>query len=246
MGLDVADDHVGAALLAPLALVEHGERLADARRGAEVDAQRAPRSRPAHGDGHQPSCRPTDSRCAQPASIGATSSRARLSSSTLTPGSPRMPSGRSCVWSSTRRSTSSSRGPARRGDAGRLEAGVAHRDLRVEAGARRGHGVDGHQRVGAEAVLVAVGGDPLGDRGEEVGVGRAEVGAARRAGVVARRRRPTGGGGSTAGDVNGWPISADPTTAPSRSISEPLAVSPTADLGDRRSRRAGRRGRRRR
>ena len=42
VGLDVADDDVGAALLAPPALVEHGEGLADARRGAEVDAQRRP------------------------------------------------------------------------------------------------------------------------------------------------------------------------------------------------------------
>ena len=36
--LDVADHDVGAALLAAAALVEHGERLAHARRGPEVDA----------------------------------------------------------------------------------------------------------------------------------------------------------------------------------------------------------------
>ena len=41
VGLDEADDDVGAALAAPMPLVEHGERLADARRRAEVDAHRA-------------------------------------------------------------------------------------------------------------------------------------------------------------------------------------------------------------
>ena len=39
VGLDEADDDVGAALVAPPALVEHREGLADARRGAEIDAQ---------------------------------------------------------------------------------------------------------------------------------------------------------------------------------------------------------------
>ncbi len=39
--LDEADDDVGPALSAPMRFVEHGERLADARRGAEVDAQGA-------------------------------------------------------------------------------------------------------------------------------------------------------------------------------------------------------------
>ena len=41
VGLDEADDDVGAALVAAPALVEHGEGLAHARRGAEVDAQLA-------------------------------------------------------------------------------------------------------------------------------------------------------------------------------------------------------------
>ena len=39
VGLDEADDDVGAALGAPAALVEHGERLADAGRRAQVDAE---------------------------------------------------------------------------------------------------------------------------------------------------------------------------------------------------------------
>ena len=43
--LDVGDDHVGAALPAPVALVEHGEGLADTCRGAEVDPQLAAAAR---------------------------------------------------------------------------------------------------------------------------------------------------------------------------------------------------------
>ena len=42
VGLDEADDHVGAALRAPPALVEHGVGLAHARRRTEVDAQLSP------------------------------------------------------------------------------------------------------------------------------------------------------------------------------------------------------------
>ncbi len=45
MCLDVGDDHVGAALTAAVALVEHGKRLADASRGAEVDPQLAAAAR---------------------------------------------------------------------------------------------------------------------------------------------------------------------------------------------------------
>ena len=39
VGLDEADDDIGASLVAAPALVEHGERLADAGSSAEVDAQ---------------------------------------------------------------------------------------------------------------------------------------------------------------------------------------------------------------
>jgi hypothetical protein len=42
VGLDIADDHVLAPLTAPPAFVEHGEGLADARSGAEIDPQPAP------------------------------------------------------------------------------------------------------------------------------------------------------------------------------------------------------------
>ncbi len=45
VGLDVGDDDVGAALAAAVAFVEHGERLADAGRGAEVDPQLAAAAR---------------------------------------------------------------------------------------------------------------------------------------------------------------------------------------------------------
>ena len=44
VGLDDADDDVGAAVVAPPALAEHRVGLADARRRAEVDAERAPRA----------------------------------------------------------------------------------------------------------------------------------------------------------------------------------------------------------
>src|SRR5262249_5618822 len=37
--LDEGRDHIGAPRRAPTTLVEHGERLADARRGAEVDPE---------------------------------------------------------------------------------------------------------------------------------------------------------------------------------------------------------------
>ena len=41
VGLDEADDHVGATIATAPALVEHGEGLADARGGTDVDAQLA-------------------------------------------------------------------------------------------------------------------------------------------------------------------------------------------------------------
>ena len=79
--------------------------------------------------------------------------------------------------------------------------------------------------VGGEAVLLAVGGDPLLDGGEQVGVQRAEVRARAGGAVVAVTgcRRPgvevLGGG-----EVLAEQLAADDLT-PSRSISEPLAWS---------------------
>ena len=71
VGLDEADDDVGAALVPAPALVEHREGLADAGGGAEVDAQLAPRP---------------SSTCLRPSW-----SSARFSSSTFTACSPRKP-----------------------------------------------------------------------------------------------------------------------------------------------------------
>ena len=72
----------------------------------------------------------------------ASSSRARLSSSTFTPGSPRKPRrGRRCA----RRSAlehAVERQPADRGDPVRLDPGVGLRDVRVDAGRRVGDRVD--------------------------------------------------------------------------------------------------------
>ena len=99
VGLDEADDDVGAALVAPPALVEHRERLADAGRRSEVDAE-------------LPACHRR-----QPTVTDSWSS-ARLSSSTLTPGSPRKPSERPSVWSSielVHLGERDARAPARRG-----------------------------------------------------------------------------------------------------------------------------------
>ena len=70
-------------------------------------------------------------------------SSARLSSSTLTPGSPRKPSERPSVLSSISCSTARAAGCADGGDAARLELGVGRRDVRVDARARRRHRVDG-------------------------------------------------------------------------------------------------------
>ncbi len=88
-------------------------------------------------------------------------SSARLSSSTLTPGSPRKPSERPSVCSSTSASTSVESQAALVGDPRRLQPRVRRRDVRVEARARRRDGVDRYARVGGEAVLARGRRDPL-------------------------------------------------------------------------------------
>ena len=119
------DHHVGAATVSPPALVEHGEGLAHARRSPEVDAQVAAghdgslRTAGDHDRGHDRVAR----------------SRARLSSSTFTPGSPSTP-GRARVGVGVdqvvdRRPAE----PTRPRHPRSLEAGVGHRDLRIHAGA---------------------------------------------------------------------------------------------------------------
>ena len=71
VGLDDRDDDVLAGVEQPSALLEHGEGLADAGRGAE----------------HHPE--PTSSPCQPVSRIQLSRDRARLSSSTFTVGSPR-------------------------------------------------------------------------------------------------------------------------------------------------------------
>ena len=61
-----------------------------------------------------------------------------------------------------------------------LESGVGDGDVRVEARARCGHGIDGTWCVRSRPFDVAVGVDALGDGGQELGVGRSEVGCAGR------------------------------------------------------------------
>ena len=184
--LDEPDDDVGAPLAPPVPLVEHGERLADARRGTEVDAQRAP-----------------------PGSAG------RATSPSVT--TPSVSSRREVQLEHVDARVAEDRRAARSvgvlvdegehlvdvdaalgGDPGRLQPGVAHRDVRVEPGARRGHGVDGHEHVGAEPVLARGRRRPARRRwrGSRGSSGRGWSRSTRRR--RSRRRPPTGGGGSTA------------------------------------------------
>ena len=128
VGLDVADHDVGAALGPPPALVEHGEGLAHARRGAEVDPQRAPA--------------PWSERTT---AIRRARSRARLSSSTFTPGLAEEPERPAVgVVVDQVRARRSSVEAAGVGHPGGLEAGVGDRDVGVDARARGGDRVDGH------------------------------------------------------------------------------------------------------
>ncbi len=101
VGLDEADDDVGAPRGPPPPLVEHRERLADAGRGAEVDPQ----------DALAASSRTPRPQCAPAPDLG---SSARLSSSTLTFGSPRKPSWRPSVWSATSARTAATGSPRSR------------------------------------------------------------------------------------------------------------------------------------
>ena len=158
------------------------------------------------------------------------SSSARLSSSTLTPGSPKKPSERPSVLlvdQLLRRSSSgSSRTAAIRA---RLELRVGGRDVRVDARAR---GRDRVDRDVADREARVVRPLELEDRARappdvlgEVRVRRAEVGEGR------RRRRCTAGAVAegrsmeVARLVNSWAASREPTTLPSRSIRLPSALS---------------------
>ena len=172
VGLEVADDDVGAAFLAPPALVEHGEGLADAWRGAEVHAKRSACHR-------------------RPACYRASASSARLSCSTFTAFSPRHAQraiSRMNVHEGDDRALAE---VASAGDPSCLREGVGNGDVGVETRPRCRHGIDRDLRVGGEAVEVPVGDDPVGDGVEKLRVRRSEVAAAAGGGVVAvpSRRR---------------------------------------------------------
>ncbi len=89
-------------------------------------------------------------------------SRARFSSSTFTPGSPRKPSERPSVLSSISSLTRSSGDAARLGDAVGLDAGVGLGDVGIDAGGRVGDRVDRH--------VAAVEAGRVGPLEREVGV----------------------------------------------------------------------------
>ncbi|OIQ86261.1 hypothetical protein GALL_319020 [mine drainage metagenome] len=104
--LDEAHHHVGATVLAAVGLVEHRVRLPDARRRTEVDGQP-----PGPGG-----CRLGHAELAV-AAHGAIVVRARLSASTSTRGSPRIPSVRPwtcCSTSAATRATGRPRAAATR------------------------------------------------------------------------------------------------------------------------------------
>ena len=110
-------------------------------------------------------------------------------------------------------------------------------------GARRGDGVDRDQRVGRQAVLLAVGGDALLDRREQIGIGRAEVRArAGRAVVAGAGRRRAGVEVLRSGERLADQLAADDDAV----ALDQRAVGLVAerDLADRRARAAGRRRRR--
>ena len=129
------------------------------------------------------------------------SSSARLSSSTFTPGSPKMPSERPSVASSISSLDALLGEAALLGDARGLELGVGRRDVRVDARAGRRDGVDGdvadleaglYGRFEREDRRRALARPPC-----EVGVGRAEVGEGRGRRRCTRAPWRTGAGGST-------------------------------------------------
>ena len=122
------------------------------------------------------------------------SSSARLSSSTLTPGSPKKPMKRPSVASSISSWTRSSGRPRTSATARRLQLGVGRRDVRVDAGAGGGDGVDGDVADLEAGVVRAFELEDrlrlLVDRRREVGVRRPEVREARPGRVVVDGRGP--------------------------------------------------------
>ena len=154
-------------------------------------------------------------------------SSARLSSSTLTPGSPSTPRKRPSVFSSISSSTrsSGSRGPRRRAWPG---CGVGLGDVRVDAGGRGGHGV--HGDVGARSgpgvgpLAREVAAQSAANRSAGPRVVRPEVVEERGVGVVVGRTRGPGPGSTR---VAACEVLADQARAddlPSRSTWLPSAL----------------------
>ena len=179
VGLDDADDDVGAAIVASTALAEHRERLADARRRAEVDAEDAA--------GHRPS--------GPESALGVECEVEREDVHPRLPHEPERSFVRVLV---DELEHAGELQPTRSGNPGRLEPGVGRRDVRVEPRARRRHGIHRDGRIVVEAVQLAVGGGALLDGGEEVGVRRAEVRRGARRAVVAVAGGRRDGDGTTA------------------------------------------------
>ena len=125
VGLDEADDDVGAALVPAVALAEHRVGLAHAGRGAEVDPQPPRATRHWRCDAsacHAPSVEQREVELEHVDAAARRGSRAR---------------GRVCVRRPARARPRRSR-PRARGDPGDLERGVLRGDVRVESGAGGG------------------------------------------------------------------------------------------------------------
>ena len=161
MALDEPDHHIGAALLAPLGLLEHGEGLADAGGGTEIDPQLStchrqilPRPWTPILDWPRYAMRfmrhqskiDAGGHPARPVSPSSRSS-ARLSSRTFTArltDEAQRPAGRVVLdqlLHDTEIDASLARHPRR------LQVRVRDADVRVEAAGARGHRVGGHGRV---------------------------------------------------------------------------------------------------
>ena len=137
VGLDVADHDIRAAVHPPATLVQHRERLADARRGAEVDAELAA----CHGGSLR---------------IHEMRSSAMFNSRTLTPGSPRKPERAPVGVVVDELVHLCEREPPHPRHPRGLQPRVRDRDVRVEPRAGRGDRVHRHLRGRREPVLLAV------------------------------------------------------------------------------------------
>ena len=136
------------------------------------------------------------------------------------------------TWASTRSRTLSGVEAARLGDGRRLQQRVLRRNVRIEARGRGGQRVGG-QRPGPARLRAWRRRRPSPGRSAPCWSGRdwsrwnwRRYRARRRScSSPSGRARwsPRGAAGNSVGEVKFWPISAEPTTLPSRRISEPPA-----------------------